>query len=113
MNSAIGRVQMAAAGKIRVVYSSSAQGTRLKLSLAQGWHINADASVMTDPSLIPTRIEVIAGDAVVRYPAAVGTRLEGDVTFDIEGTAQVIALTLQPCSNSLCLAAETLRFSCG
>lgn len=101
------RVQFAGNGKIRASCLYTSVGTRLELVIAEGWHINANE--VSDESLIPTR--VVAGDALVTWPAAVSETYASRVTIEVSGKdVAAVDLTLQPCSGDLCLAPETLRF---
>jgi len=94
----------------------------LEITVAEGWHINAH--VPLEDYFIPTNMLVngdgLEGDA---YPAPLITTLafnstnelalyEGNIRLEapIAEGANIVSLTLQACSDEVCLAPENLRF---
>lgn len=107
-SGARGVVQFAGDGNVRVVCQRNPKGAAIKVMLADGWHINGEEVI--DESLVATSIGV---DGVVSWPASTDHRYEGEVMIEISGQFDEIELTLQPCSNELCLAPQVLHFFIG
>lgn len=124
-----GRLRHAARGKVRVelrpVRGSGA--VSVAISIADGWHINAHEPL--EDYLIATEFAADGLDAAsVRYPSPVVKALAfNDMELALlEGGIEIHArfqepepgapprratLTLQACSNEICLAPETLAFT--
>lgn len=95
----------------------------LVISVAEGWHINAHQPL--EDYLIPTTLSINAeAMGPSAYPAPLITTLsfnsstplalyEGEIrlTGPIQAGANSVALTLQSCSDEICLAPENLRFN--
>lgn len=128
LNGETGMVRYAARGNVQAqatMVSSSA--ARITLQVKPGWHINAHQPLQE--YLIGTEVTVTGPREVtaIRYPVpkrqVLGFErselalLEGhvsiDITFDavLQPEAPQIALNLQACNDTTCLAPETLHFS--
>ena len=117
----VGPVQYFAKGKVRVETKIDKDNARaiVSLQIAPGWHINSKKPLNED--FIPTKLEVVnkkmLGGAV-QYPVDVVRKLkfnDGDMAL-YEGNVDIIAplsknvgdslnlkLTLQACSDEICL----------
>ncbi len=125
-----GAVQYAGQGVVRaaVVPSRDGRTVTVRVSLAEGWHINSDKPL--DENLIATRMDIVSGDkpvaADIRYPdATVKTLSFSDMpvallenSFEISASLDgastptvVAALDVQACSDEVCLLPETLKFT--
>ena len=101
------------------------QVVRVEVLLAQGWHVNSDQP--SHPDLIPTELEIASGmpGAEIVYPPPVERDLgfmdEPLALFESEFTIRAVwpappvgplqvSLTIQPCSDRICLPPETHLF---
>ena len=116
-----GSVQFAGKGNVRVAVERDGLGAIVKLAIAPGWHVNANKPL--DEFLVPTRLTVAGGGAVVGYPEPIRRKLsfasgelalyEGDVALRANATSGEplsgsLSLSVQPCSDQICLDPETL-----
>ena len=116
-------LQYAGGGHVRVMAELDRGMLLITLTIENGWHVNAGDSGFDE--LIDIRLLVHSPRAgEIRYPAAEERALSfSDKPLKIySGSVQIIAelaedtkplvasLRLQPCSETLCLQAETLRF---
>ncbi len=98
---------------------------RVEIELADGWHVNSDRP--KHPDLIPTELSVMTGmpGAEIVYPPAIERDLgfmdEPLALFESKFTIRAvwpappagplqIGLTIQPCSDRICLPPETHLF---
>lgn len=112
-------------GHARVVARLAGNVATVRLALDPTWHVNSDQP--EHPDLIPTLLELNDGTAqpTVRYPSSVTRELgfmdqplslfEGTVEFEAEWpqapkSPVALQLTVQPCSDRICLAPETHTF---
>ena len=108
-------------GSAQILMTES-DSAEVRIKIAPGWHINASETL---PNLIPTQLSLLHAvqQPTVTYPPADTKKLsfygdpiplfEGalaiDVTnFESDGPQQLAELTLQACSDRLCLPPETL-----
>jgi uncharacterized protein YyaL (SSP411 family) len=108
-------IQFAAEGKIRVMLYRTKDGFSLDLVLQEGWHVNGHE---TFGDLLPTT--VLEHDDVI-YPEGITRKLpfmdeeislyEGHVSIAISSPSWPIALQLQACDDTQCLAPEQLLFA--
>jgi len=108
-------IQFAAEGKIRVMLYRTKDGFSLDLVLQEGWHVNGHETV---GDLLPTT--VLEHDDVI-YPEGITRKLpfmdeeislyEGHVSIAISSPSWPIALQLQACDDTQCLAPEQLLFA--
>ncbi|MCH9807630.1 MAG: DUF255 domain-containing protein [Alphaproteobacteria bacterium] len=125
----VGSRQSLGKGAVRISAERSKDGksARVILKLAPGWHINANKP--TEDFLIPTVVKVSNADSnntgAIDYPTAIKRKLgfhpqpldlyEGTVAIEVPAsqlsakptTAQRLTLSLQACSDSLCLEPES------
>ena len=98
---------------------------RVEVALADGWHVNSDRP--NHPDLIPTEFSIPVGapGAEIVYPGAIerdfgftiGTLALFESNFTIRAVWPVppagplqVSLTIQPCSDRICLPPETHEF---
>ena len=135
INGQLSMVQYAARGAVRVTLKQDGDDSsvlQLALSIAPDWHLNSNQVNQTD--LAPTLLTLEPNAAnlqltEVRYPEPVMKQLDlrddalslfvGDTLITarllLESSADtppsaLLALQLQACNNTICLAPETLRF---
>jgi len=119
-------IQFAAGGNVRISLTGENAKVRMRIEIAQGWHINAN-DVSAD-GMIAT--QVMSDCEIVRivYPIGVETRLpfsqsainlytgSVEIVFELSGFetqgSRQIQLRIQACDNSLCLVPELLTFNC-
>lgn len=108
-----------AGGRVRVMLgagdpASGGGGWTLELAIAEGWHVNAH-----DPGtegLVGAALDGAAGGWPEGTPATLGFAdrpvrvYEGRIRIPVTPLERQIALTLQPCSDRLCLDPVTLHF---
>ncbi|MEE9314137.1 MAG: DUF255 domain-containing protein [Rhizobiaceae bacterium] len=125
-----GSVQFAGNGAVRVVAFplKNSKNISFQLTVAEGWHVNSNIPLEED--YIATNLSIEANGkpikAVAAYPKATVKTLGFskkplallDETFNItaqfaelEGTVINAKLTIQACSNEICLLPETLKWS--
>ncbi|MEO1282823.1 MAG: DUF255 domain-containing protein [Pseudomonadota bacterium] len=123
-----GPVRMVANGRVRVVArraSDNGQGITVGLKIAPGWHVNSEKPL--DKFFIPTKLSLPKGaSGNVAYPKAEIQKLgfhkdplavyEGDVEITVspgDGGAPLreVSLTVQTCSDQICLEPETVQLS--
>jgi uncharacterized protein YyaL (SSP411 family) len=122
-------VQYAANGNVRIQLASDRSGEfKLMLTIAQGWHLNANE--VQRPGLVSTSVRIAdeSGDlmlAKANYPSGQARQLafesrpvelysgQLEISGEITGFSQTvptIILELQACNQELCLPAEQLKF---
>ncbi|MCP4596938.1 thioredoxin domain-containing protein [Neptuniibacter sp.] len=123
-SSYLNRVQYAAQGALKAELTSTGTGYILKIQLAPGWHINAEKpghKKLIGSSVSAEWVEKVS------YPKAESLALSfasQDINlftgeFDIHIQAkqskkvldELLSFTFQACSDTQCLAPETLKFS--
>jgi hypothetical protein len=89
-------------------------GTRLSLEIAAGWHVNAHEPGVD--GLIGARLEGAGADWPAGRPLRLGFSdrpvrvYEGRLELALAPAAELVSLTVQPCSGTACLAPETAAF---
>ncbi len=117
-------IRYAAAGAVRVqmVPMPDAGALRFKIDIAPGWHINAHEPL--ENYFIPTTLRIgaraLATEAFPE-PAVKSLGFNADplalyersltLTADVQDGDQAATLTLQACSDEICLEPEELRFT--
>jgi len=106
---AMSGIRFCAGGQIRLRANRSGNFTSIDLDIAAGWHINNHIlNDESDEALIKTEIKTEARSSYnVCYPVQTGC-YENQVQFLVEGPATEIEITFQACSDSICLAPETI-----
>lgn len=121
-----GTVRYGAAGAVRVEFSRDkiAGEIRIDLSIRDGWHVNSNAPLQD--YLIATSLSVLDGqNEQATYPKAVEKSLgfsetplslyEGNIaiTLKLPQSAEPIAvrLSIQACSDEICLSPEEMDFT--
>ena len=127
LRGATGPVQYGGGGNVQaqLVRSSDGRTATVRLKVAEGWHVNANKPL--EDYLVPTSLKVGSqeGDlsAHVNYPKPKIMRLgfspnplalldqEIEITATTSGSATSdFELTIQACSDKICLAPDTLKF---
>ncbi|WP_394201133.1 DUF255 domain-containing protein [Shewanella waksmanii] len=111
-----------AKGNGKVQISRDSFGVSLHFDMADDWHVNANQ--ITNSRLIATEVKFSSGQAKVEYPQFVEKHLEFDTSTlllyedqfvisaqldDINATDLIVSVTVQACSQTLCLLPETLQ----
>lgn len=122
-----GPVRMAARGRIRIVASKADGKTvRVKVTIAPGWHVNSDQPL--EDFFIPTKLSFPGNpetsDPTIQYPEPTTLELRfHDKSLSLfQGKIEIVAkkfgldfvpksaeLTVQACSDSICLEPETIQ----
>ncbi|MFP6808740.1 MAG: thioredoxin domain-containing protein [Pseudomonadales bacterium] len=125
-------VQFAAQGNVKVRLITAGTACRLKISIAEGWHINSNqisnagfnegSTEDSTEGYIVTEICNADGLSKICYPEGVDSKLSFstsmvnlytghvEISFESESSCQV-KLRLQACDDHICLAPELLTFS--
>ncbi len=121
-----GQKQFIAKGRVLAEARTMPDGKSVKVSIrvAEGWHVNANQPL--EDAFIPTVIETVGGKAdgvTISYPEPLKRKLgfhddvlalyEGEVGVEITSGSpdtmpRKLALTLQACSDQICLEPETV-----
>ncbi len=118
-----GRIRFAGSGAVRAVLTQSFGQIIIDLSIADGWHINAHdpfedylvATELTGQGLLADTTDYPTPKIKsLGFSTAPLALYEGDLRLEARvspGTVQQIGLTLQACSDKVCLQPETLTFT--
>ena len=122
-----GAVQFSGNGAVRITAlpSSNREKILLRISVANGWHVNSDKPLEED--YIATNLQILVDGKTIKtatsYPKSTVKTLgfskkplallenTFDITAELNGTTNPVVsakLTLQACSNEICLLPETL-----
>lgn len=122
-----GPVRMAARGRIRIVANQADEKTvRVKITIAPGWHVNSDQPL--EDFFIPTKLSFPGNPKTsntnIQYPepTTLALRFHNKSLSLFQDQIEIVAkpsdpdfvpkvaeLTVQACSDSICLEPETLQ----
>ena len=119
-----GSRQYLAKGRVRATASYEAEAAELKVSIkiAPGWHINSREPLEDDFIATELRVPATMARGDVAYPKAVERSFafndnplavyEGEVEITVPVTPELapVELTVQACSDEVCLLPETVTF---
>lgn len=123
MRGETGPVQYGGGGVVRAQAGLGDDGIVMHISIAKGWHINGNKPL--EDYLVPTTLKVKSGGEV-NYPKAIIKSLgfskkplallEGVVEITAKpgenpGVTSTVELEIQACSDKICLAPDTLKFT--
>ncbi len=122
-NGETGPVQFGGGGTVRVAARAENDQLVLDIQIAKGWHINAEKPL--EDYLVPTKMTAGAGvDVVYPEPVVKSLGFSKKPLALIEGNVQIrglldddaigggkIDLEIQACSDKICLAPDTLKFT--